>query len=202
MYYFDLLPRELNFIILLKINVILLFNKLYQLDIFKSILDSHIFWNMKVNHDFSRIIKELVPYNLYNYNKDNNYYAHSYNFSRLQTAYQLSEKTISIAFRPEKNNSIIEHHLSFINNYDVYTLKYSNTKLTKDELENIYNIIKVDIQTTGALLNTIKPSIRILFGKEKSTFTLINSQGSTFEYKVSKSDIFNLLLHMYCNNFD
>jgi hypothetical protein len=203
--YFDIIPEELNQIILFKIDINL-YDDLYKLSIFKSILDKGYFWNFLLKVSTKNINYNLIPNYLYNYN-DNlfNYMIliNAYNKTKKQINYYIEEKEFlshddDTVDDYDNLESFWKYDMKSINNFNILTLGYTN-KVNNDIEDNINKIFKEYMINYNNYTYTILLSLRT-----KGHVFILSSRNprslmGEYEYVVSLQDIFNALLHITLN---
>jgi hypothetical protein len=220
-FYFDILPKELNYLILFNVREKDDITKLIDIPIFDDMLHESIFWEQRVKYNFPGVTWELIPDYLYKYNKRQNFTQHLNRYYRLAAAYEevttildtyqqnINELLrIWVGLSPEEKKEeygddltrfmedqgfMREYKLGNINNFDVLNLYY--TKKVDDELE-------LDIEKYYELSFTYYILINVIVGFKTFVFELVNRNAihnTTLRYNVTYQDVFNFLLHLYCN---
>ncbi len=213
-FYFDILPKELNYLILFNIpnNDM---TKLIEIRPLEGILDESNFWEQRVKYNFPNVTWELIPDYLYRYNKRQTFTQHFNRYYKLNLAYEKTIKilltfkdSLSVAisvwyeefteeerkdfdndikiFLQEDVSSFYTFRLNCINNFDVLNLWYTN---------KVEDNIELDIEKYYKLEESY---IMIYLQYDMYSFGL-KSNNEELIYNVEYIDIFNALLHLYCN---
>jgi hypothetical protein len=203
--YFDVIPEELNYIIISKIDVDL-YDDLYKINIFKSILDKGYFWSNLLKGSTKDINYNLIPNYLYNYN-DNEYNTNLYTYINLIDAYNIVKERIN-SYNSEKE--FLSHYedttkydnfqmtwtydMRGINNFDILNLKYTK-RINNDIEEKIRKLLM-----TRFKLNKIYQLFEISFSlRMRGHVFILQVRGNQIEYEVSLQDMFNAMLHVILN---
>src|SRR6266496_1990255 len=103
--YFDIIPKELNKVILFNVNDIRKLVNLYKLEIFNDIISDYTFWISKCSSDFPLLIDKYI---LKNFEKSNLSIVYIYSYNKMELAYNKTIKEIK-DIKPNQFNSISNH---------------------------------------------------------------------------------------------
>ena len=216
MLYFDLIPQELLHLILYNIsgdNDVFI---LYNIPIFKGILDDPSYWNGKIRYHLIPLIfnyyknfnininYDAIPSDLLNY-KTGDIYSRMFKSKRVIISYDTTFREINeilIRSYVEPIYDDIEDMPDLVGN--LYTLNnVSNFELlcpdsvVCDRLK-IFNIIS----TTNPVNHRISIDANLIgIIVNKSFYFIIKNKKhhKSYEYEVKLQNVFDLLLHLHCN---
>lgn len=210
MLYFDIIPRELLHQILYNVlerkDVLTLYNS--NISIFRQVLDDSNYWNERVryyiipftinstnNKEFININYKAIPSDLLNYASED-IYSKMYKYERLVISYTNSARDI--------RQLIIQNESSDVQ----YIILYALNSITNFELVCPHSIMCDKFEILN-MIATIDPVIYSVNTDEAGVigisfnntfhFTIMVEDIEHFKYDVGVQNVFDLLLHLYCN---
>ena len=212
MLYFDIIPRELLHQILYNVlerkDVLTLYNS--NISIFRQVLDDPNYWNERVryyiipfiinstnNKQFININYKAIPSDLLNYASED-IYSKMYKYERLVISYTnvISDIKQLIIQSPTINiNCCVLYALNTITNFELVCPH----SVICDKFEILNMIATVHPVTYSR--NTDETGIIGISFNRGSTFyfTIVIEDIEHFKYEVGVQNVFDLLLHLYCN---
>lgn len=207
--YFDMVNDDIISQILIHVNDVMSYGKLVTLNFFGHVLGNYKFWNMLVKVKFSNITFDLIPNYLYTFDKKDDFIIWYSNYFRLNSAYSYATRYTN-NFEKElretgeyygKKSEGYKFHaptmrfaLNLVNNIKVLNLYY--TERISSELEKrLFEWYPLEADDSWTIIS--------LTYKEYFSISISSDSSSSGEisYILTKRDVFNLLLHVFCNGY-
>lgn len=190
--YFSIIPVEVLTLIFIKVEEPYHIEKLLGTD-FDVVLSSASAWKLKIKLYFKDITWEVIPKSLLDYQNDEPIKS-LYIYDRLYWAYDASKKMYDNTLI---SGNTLDFNLVSINNFDVLTLKYTEKvdSITEKRIYKLCYAVNSGMEFTTTQMHD---ALQIHPVSDHFEFELITDYG-VGRYKVSNRDVFNAIIHIYCN---
>ena len=201
MNYFDIIPWEANVSILIETTYTNLIKMYQSFKIFVEILSDNKFWNYHLYVYFPNLDLKLIPDYMYKL-EDYTFETMLANRQRLDTAKSYTEGIFIMSRRNALSTNSGDafnrtYPLAFVNNINALKLDLVSEDIRMNVVEKLLVLSAIrKYQILIIVTNDLKYMIKLLLETDE---TLSHRNRFEPEYEISKSDMYNLLIHIHCN---